>query len=111
MYGFIYSLGNDLFPPEVRSQSIGISDIFAALGGMISPFIIMIAEKNQTSPLFLFGVLGFMALLSSKYLPDGKMTSMDEKEDGGNGEDIEMEYMKIDERKNSVELCKAKCSV
>lgn len=80
MYGFIYGLGNDLFPPEVRSQSIGITEIFSALGGMIAPFIILVAETNGFSPLFLFGILGFVALISSNSLPHDQLTDLEEKE-------------------------------
>lgn len=92
IYGFVYNLGNELFPAEVRCQSIGVSEIFSALGGMVAPSIIVVAEMNGVSPLFLFGTMGFLALSSSKYLPEGQLTSMDDKEG------VEMDYVRMSEK-------------
>ncbi len=91
------NVGNQLFPPEVRSQSIGISDIFACIGGMVAPFVIVAAEVNHLSPLFLFGSLGFFALSASKYLPETQLSSMDDDA----SQDVEMSYMKMNDKANA----------
>ena len=72
---------------------------------MITPLVILVAERNQISPLFLFGVLGFIALSVSKYIPESPSITLEDKP-----EDIEMTYMKfVDkntkcEKKSSFEL-------
>jgi MFS family permease len=98
IYGFIYSLGNELFPGEVRSQSIGISDIFSAMGGMTCPFIIMFAEKNGLNPLFLFGIAGLIPLYASQSLPDPKIPIPGFQEQN---EDIEMRYVKMPDQEQT----------
>jgi len=92
IYGFIYGLGNEMFPAEVRSQSIGISDIFSAMGGMACPFIILFAEKHNLNPLFLFGILGIIPLYASQMIPDVKKPIPGF---GEQVEDIEMNYIRM----------------
>jgi len=89
--GFMFNVGNDLFPAEVRCQSIGISEIAACIGGMVAPYVIVVAEMNSLNPLFLFGSLGFFALSASKYLPETQLKSLDENVK----EDVEMSYVKM----------------
>jgi len=78
IYGFIYSLGNELFPTEVRSQSNGVAGIFSDLGGVVSPLLPVLAQSYNLHPLFLLGVLGVAPLIASQYLPEEKLTSLDE---------------------------------
>lgn len=89
--GFMFNVGNDLFPAEVRCQSIGISEICACLGGMVAPYVIVVAEMNGLNPLFLFGSLGFFALSASKYLPETQLKSLDDNAK----EDVEMGYVRM----------------
>jgi len=90
IYGFIYGLGNELFPIEVRCQSIGISDIAASMGGMFAPVVILVAETYGLNALFLFGSLGFIALFASHFLPKDPMNSLEEPDEG-----VEMNYIKM----------------
>jgi len=87
----MFNVGNDLFPAEVRCQSIGISEICACLGGMVAPYVIVVAEMNGLNPLFLFGSLGFFALSASKYLPETQLKSLDDNAK----EDVEMGYVRM----------------
>ena len=97
--GFMFNVGNDLFPAEVRCQSIGISEIAACIGGMVAPYVIVVAEMNSLNPLFLFGSLGFFALSASKFLPETQLKSLDENVK----EDVEMSYVRMnDGNKRSV---------
>ena len=90
IYGFLYILGNELFPVEVRGQSNGISGIFADLGGMAAPLVLQFAQMHQLNPLFLFGILGFMALGTSQYIPNDTVVDLNDED-----EDIEMNYIKM----------------
>jgi len=92
VYGFIYSMGNELFPPEVRSQSVGVSEIASALGGMFAPIIILFANTYSLNVLFLFGTLGFPALLASQYIPEKEISLEDE------SNDIELNYILFKEK-------------
>ncbi len=94
VYGFIFNVGIDLFPPEVRCQSMGIGEIAACLGGMVAPFMILIAETNGLNPLFLFGTFGLFALSITKYLPETPLTSLDD------DKDVEMGYVRMSDKKS-----------
>ena len=93
VYGFIYSLGNELFPTEVRSQSNGISGIFSDAGGILAPIVLMFADKHQLNPLFMLGTIGSFALIAGKYLPSEPLTTLDD------DNDIEMKYVKMKDQK------------
>lgn len=98
IYGFVYNLGNELFPPEVRCQSVGITEIISMLGGMVAPMVILFAESYQINALFLFGTLGLFALVASQYLPTPSVDLDDE------ASDVEMTDMKITDSQCSTAL-------
>ena len=92
VYGFIYSLGNELFLAEVRSQSNSISGIFSDAGGILAPIVLLFADKHQLNPLFLLGTIGFFALIAVRYLPSKPLSTLD------GDDDIEMKrYIKIND--------------
>ena len=90
VYGFIYSVGNELFPPEVRSQSNGIAGVASDVGGMITPFVLLFAQALNLNPLLVLGVIGALPLVASQYLPEDEITSLEEESAG-----TEMKYMKM----------------
>ena len=93
IYGFVFTMANEIFPPEVRSQSCGISEIFATFGGMLSPPILLLAERYQINALFVFGTLGIPALISARYIPEGIISDLEEKDDAAG-----LDYMQLKEQ-------------
>ena len=66
-FSIIYVFGSELFPGDVRSMAMGVSNIAARLGGIISPQLLLF---GQTTALFSFGVITVTACLMVSMLPE-----------------------------------------
>ncbi|KAL5010530.1 hypothetical protein ScPMuIL_012835 [Solemya velum] len=71
-YGIIYLMAAELFPTVVRNIGMGISSMFARIGGMLAPYIL---ESNLSNvwdplPLLFLGVMSVIAGSFALFLPE-----------------------------------------
>ena len=74
----VYVYTTELFPTDVRALAFGTANIFARIGGLISPFIVgpSMADVNKTLPLVILGVVAGLAALVAFSLPETRGLSL-----------------------------------
>ncbi|XP_076045759.1 organic anion transporter 3-like [Oratosquilla oratoria] len=75
----VYLLSSELSTTKNRTLTVGISNILARSGSMVSPYIIdLIGEKNSSVPGIVFGVISFIGGLLSFLLPETRKAILPE---------------------------------
>ena len=74
--GFIYNLGNELFPVQVRSQSHAIAEMFAQGAGLLAPFIVKFTQEYHFSPWFIVCGVGLLSVFVTAFLPRDELTTV-----------------------------------
>ncbi|XP_031617950.1 organic cation transporter protein [Contarinia nasturtii] len=69
-YGTVYVFTTEQFPTPVRNVGLGASSMMARFGGILAPYINVLADLWKPFPLVIFGVLAFISGLLSLYLPE-----------------------------------------
>lgn len=69
-YGTIYIFSAEQFPTVIRNVGIGASSTCARVGGILAPYINLLAEYWQPLPLLIFGGLAFAGGLMALLLPE-----------------------------------------
>lgn len=69
-YGTIYVFTTEQFPTPVRNVGLGASSMMARFGGILAPYINLLADIWKPLPLVIFGMLTFISGLLSLYLPE-----------------------------------------
>lgn len=103
-YGTVYIFTTEQFPTPVRNVGLGASSMIARVGGILAPYINILADIWKPFPLIIFGSLAFIGGLLSLYLPEtlGKQLpetieegeNFGKKPRKGDVEDANMEEMK-----------------
>ncbi|KXJ28982.1 Organic cation transporter protein [Exaiptasia diaphana] len=78
-FSTIYLYTTELYPTVIRNTAMGTSSLCARVGGMIAPFIVMLAQLpgiSLTLPIVIFGALIVAAAVSSLWLPETLRSSM-----------------------------------
>lgn len=76
----IYVWSSELYPTDVRGLAFGTANVFARIGGLISPFIVgpTIAEINKDLPLFILAIIAIVAAAFAFQLPETRGLSLPE---------------------------------
>jgi len=61
MFTVIYLLAMEQFPTLLRAKGLGTSSMFAKVGAMIAPFIVLVGDDHPAVPTVTFGVLCLVA--------------------------------------------------
>lgn len=69
-YGTVYIFSAEQFPTPVRNVGLGASSMVARIGGILAPYVNLLADVWKPFPLIIFGVLAFIGGLLSLYLPE-----------------------------------------
>lgn len=69
-YGTVYIFTTEQFPTPVRNVGLGASSMMARIGGILAPYINVLADLWRPLPLVVFGLLSFISGLLSLYLPE-----------------------------------------
>ncbi len=77
--GFIYNLGNELFPIEVRSQCNGLAEIIAQSGGLLVPVLSKHASINTCW--LIIGVVGLVYLGLSVFLQKEEFATLEKSDE------------------------------
>lgn len=69
-YAIIFVFSAELYPTVIRNMGMGLSSTCARVGGVISPFVVLLADHWRPLPLIIFGVFSFVSGLLSLLLPE-----------------------------------------
>ncbi|EDO47528.1 predicted protein, partial [Nematostella vectensis] len=69
-FNSIYIITGELFPTVIRNTAMGLASLFARVGGILSPFIVMLPGLSITLPVTIFGVLALGSAVASLWLPE-----------------------------------------
>lgn len=110
-YGTIYIFTTEQFPTPVRNVGLGASSMMARIGGILAPYINVLADIWRPFPLVVFGALSLTSGLLSLYLPETLNKKLPETiEEGerfgkkGNRNDMESANGKAEEMKKLNEM-------
>jgi len=86
-YGVCYIFTSELFPTVVRNIGLGVCSMCARVGGILCPYINMLADVWTPIPLIIYGLLalsgGLLALLLPETLGKKLPDTIQEGEDSG----------------------------
>ena len=84
-YGTIYIFSAELFPTVVRNVGMGAASMSARVGGIISPYINMLADIWTPLPLIIYGTVALTGGFLTLFLPETLDKTLPETiEDGEN---------------------------
>ncbi|XP_032390876.1 solute carrier family 22 member 13 [Etheostoma spectabile] len=69
-FAVIYVYTAEIFPTVLRQTGIGVSCMFARIGGVLAPIINMLHDHSPTMPLVIFGVSPLLGAVLSLALPE-----------------------------------------
>ncbi|XP_066300935.1 organic cation transporter protein-like isoform X1 [Branchiostoma lanceolatum] len=69
-FNIIYLWTAELYPTMVRNMGVGVSSMFARVGGIISPYVELSKSVWGPLPYIIFGALSFLAALAALLLPE-----------------------------------------
>ncbi len=66
----IYPLTTEVYPTTIRATGLGIASSFSRIGGMVMPWISIASLRiGITGPFLIYGILSFVACVSSGFIP------------------------------------------
>ncbi|XP_070177033.1 organic cation transporter protein-like [Littorina saxatilis] len=71
-FGCVFFYTNEIFPTNIRNLAVGTGSTAARVGGMIAPFIGLLAEKAVWAPGALFGTCNLLVVVIIRLLPESK---------------------------------------
>uniref|UniRef100_A0A7N9AM88 Solute carrier family 22 member 13-like n=1 Tax=Mastacembelus armatus TaxID=205130 RepID=A0A7N9AM88_9TELE len=69
-FAVIYVYTAEIFPTVLRQTGIGISSMFARMGGVLAPIINMLHDHSPTIPLLIFGTCPLLGAILALALPE-----------------------------------------
>uniref|UniRef100_A0A8C7X5C3 Si:dkey-166k12.1 n=1 Tax=Oryzias sinensis TaxID=183150 RepID=A0A8C7X5C3_9TELE len=69
-FAIIYVYTAEIFPTVVRQTGIGVSSMFARMGGVLAPIINMLDSHSPATPLIIFGISPLLGALLALALPE-----------------------------------------
>lgn len=75
-YAIIYIFAAEQYPTVVRNVGMGMSSTCARLGGVLAPFIILLADYWRPLPLLIFGAESVIVGLLTLLLPETRGVSL-----------------------------------
>ncbi|KAM3596010.1 uncharacterized protein V6R79_006822 [Siganus canaliculatus] len=69
-FAVIYVYTAEIFPTVLRQTGIGVSSMFARMGGVLAPIINMLHNQSPTTPLVIFGSSPLLGAVLALALPE-----------------------------------------
>ncbi|XP_020788518.1 solute carrier family 22 member 13 [Boleophthalmus pectinirostris] len=69
-FAVVYVYTAEIFPTVLRQTGIGVSSMFARMGGVLAPIINMIHSHSPTTPLVIFGTAPVLGAVLALMLPE-----------------------------------------
>ncbi|XP_075216993.1 organic cation transporter isoform X2 [Lycorma delicatula] len=69
-YGTVYIYSAEQFPTVIRNVALGACSTFARVGGILAPYINILAEIYAPLPLIIFGLLSVSSVFFAFFLPE-----------------------------------------
>lgn len=101
-YGTVYILTAEQFPTVIRNVGLGAASTFARIGGILAPYVNIMAEIWSPLPLIVFGVMALVSGTSALILPETLNKTLPETIE--DGENFGKKDQHCDENKNAEEL-------
>uniref|UniRef100_A0A667XAJ7 Si:dkey-166k12.1 n=1 Tax=Myripristis murdjan TaxID=586833 RepID=A0A667XAJ7_9TELE len=96
-FAVIYVYTAEIFPTVLRQTGIGMSSMFARMGGVLAPIINMLHNRSPTAPLVIFGCSPLLGAVLALALPETAGRPLpDTVEDAENWETSNIMVSKID---------------
>lgn len=77
-FAVIYVYAAELYPTVVRNIGMGVATLASRIGGIASPFIVLLAEYDKTLPMMVFAGTALVAGVIGLKLPETKGKSLPE---------------------------------
>lgn len=103
-YGTVYIFSAEQFPTPVRNVGLGASSMVARIGGILAPYINLLADTWKPFPLIIFGSLAFVGGLLSLFLPETLNKKLPETIE--EGENFGKKSRKVDDLESNAEELK-----
>lgn len=101
-YGTVYILTAEQFPTVIRNVGLGAASTFARVGGILAPYVNIMAEIWTPLPLIVFGVMALGSGISALILPETLNKKLPESIE--DGEQFGKKIAKCDENRNAEEM-------
>ncbi|KAM7433847.1 hypothetical protein ABFA07_015961 [Porites harrisoni] len=72
-FNSVYVYTAELYPTVIRNNGVGLCSMIARIGGIVSPYVVLLADLpnlRKTFPLLIFGVVGLAAGILAFWLPE-----------------------------------------
>ncbi|XP_062343042.1 solute carrier family 22 member 13 isoform X2 [Osmerus eperlanus] len=69
-FAVIYVYSAELFPTVLRQTGIGVSSMFARMGGVLAPIINMLHTRSPSTPMLIFGTAPLLGAVLALALPE-----------------------------------------
>ncbi|XP_036372201.1 solute carrier family 22 member 13 [Megalops cyprinoides] len=69
-FAIVYVYTAEIFPTVLRQTGIGVSSMFARLGGVLAPLINLLHSHNPTTPMLIFGSTPLLGAALALALPE-----------------------------------------
>ncbi|XP_051949477.1 solute carrier family 22 member 13-like [Xyrauchen texanus] len=69
-FAIIYIYSAELFPTVLRQTGIGVSSMFARMGGVLAPLINLLGRHAPAVPMLIFGITPLLAAVLALALPE-----------------------------------------
>lgn len=103
-YGTVYIFSAEQFPTPVRNVGLGASSMVARIGGILAPYVNLLADTWKPFPLIIFGSLAFVGGLLSLFLPETLNKKLPETIE--EGENFGKKSRKVDDLETNAEELK-----
>lgn len=103
-YGTVYIFSAEQFPTPVRNVGLGASSMVARIGGILAPYVNLLADTWKPFPLIIFGSLAFIGGLLSLFLPETLNKKLPETIE--EGENFGKKSRKVDDLESNAEELK-----
>ncbi|KAM6959311.1 solute carrier family 22 member 6-B [Aplochiton taeniatus] len=69
-FAIIYVYTAEIFPTVLRQTGIGVSSMFARMGGVLAPIINMLHSRSPSTPMIIFGLAPILGAVLALALPE-----------------------------------------
>lgn len=77
-FAIVYVYAAELFPTVIRSVGMGTASVASRVGGIVSPFVVLLGEQSRSLPMFVFAITAGVAGVLGLKLPETKGRPMPE---------------------------------
>ncbi|KAK5855361.1 hypothetical protein PBY51_005464 [Eleginops maclovinus] len=104
-FAVIYVYTAEIFPTVLRQTGIGVSCMFARMGGVLAPMINMLHSQSATTPLLIFGTTPLLGAFLALALPETADRPLPDTLEDAENWDMSIEKAEISEEMSQSASC------